>query len=113
MDVKEFINKLSKINFTKAEDKELSGVIYNEIEVKLSYHTKIASSKDDVKHMPLQMVMRLEIGGVHAFSYGAADNKDNSVLVEFFIKTRSDIMIDEFAKEGEDRKQAKKVFNNL
>jgi hypothetical protein len=113
MKVQEFIEKLNKVQFTHADTKELRGTVYNGVEVKVTYHTKLASMIQDLKDMPIQMVIRLEIGGAHAMSYGAVDNSDNTALVEFFVKTTNRVMEEQMKEENKNRDQAQELFENL
>ena len=110
MKVLEFISKLQKIEFSKVEDKTLTGTL-NGKDVEVIYRLKLSDNMIDIEKMPVQMLIQVRVEGTHALTYGAASNKDNSALVEFFVKAEVRAQQQEFKEDKLKRQTADEVFN--
>lgn len=105
----QFIGKLDKINFTAVDGDILKGdVLGQSVEVTIS--TELANSIDQLKHLPVQLVIRVRMNGQHVQSWGALDNEENSKLATWFVTKKADTGRNQYDTERQARETAKAIF---
>jgi hypothetical protein len=85
MTTQNFIDALSRINFTHIHESADYNGIRSDDGFELTYSVRLATFTKD---LPLQMVMQLRYEDGHVMSFGAETEADNKLLVDWYVEAR-------------------------
>jgi len=111
--LKQVLQVLSLFTYTEIIDaKALRGHLGDDF-VEVSYYTELANTYHNLKNMPVQIVIRITLDGVHAMTWGCVSTEENSMFVEWYQKTKGAASTLEFETNRSKEKMAKNTFDNL
>jgi hypothetical protein len=85
MTTQNFIDALSRINFTHTHGSTEHISLRSDDGFEVSYSIRMAVFSRD---LPLQMVLHLKYNGAHVMSQGAETEADNKLFVQWYNQTR-------------------------
>lgn len=91
-----FIDALSRINFTHTHESAEYKSIRSDDGFEVVYSVRLATFAKD---LPLQMVMQLRYNDSHIMSFGAETEADNKLLVDWYVQARERARRAEIAAE--------------
>lgn len=110
--LQELLDKLSKVVYTTTDLNSISGVIDGNT-IKVSYETKLSESLHTIKSLPVQIVIRVKVNGVHATTWGCENNADHTMFAKWFATQNCIAFKNEFNNESVAKDEAQELFNSL
>lgn len=109
------LSKLSKIEWSKLNEKMGKVLISNDGLWELSYSIKELEAHHSApnKSYPLQVLIVLRYEGKVVMTWGCETNQDNLSFLEFFKSIKRDIQKEEWENEKEVEDKGKEIFDNL
>ena len=120
----DFIEKMNKAKFVSFDDdkEKLVGEVSLELETKegekfthtgeitVTVYTDIATGVHDFERLPVRAIARVEIDGHYVGGWGASDSEENSILIEWWVRTKADIRNAAFKRKQKQQEHLTKLW---